>query len=441
MLRKIFKKPPDKSKKIGKGDHKIEPENISRAARDICARLQSAGHEAYVVGGCLRDLLSGIKPKDFDIATSATPEQVVRLFPRARVIGRRFRIVHVRQGRELFEVTTFRAHHTKGRNRHGQQSDSGILVRDNVYGDLEQDALRRDFTCNSFYYDPISEDLYDMCEGFADIQQGVLRTIGDPYERFKEDPVRMLRAVRFESRLGLQLDENSQDALEINRHMMSEVSPARLFDEVIKVLMTAHADVAYRILVETRLFDQLFPASAEAIEAEPDLALLIELAMKNTVQRIQQDKGVAPFFLYASLLWPSTKMAFEEFQGNGMSAYEAMEAAARMTLERQASRITIPKRFSLPISEVWKLQTILPRTSPGRAKRTADHPRFRAAYDFLLLREEAGEETGNLGQWWTEYQKANPASVTEDTKRDKKPPKTRRKRRRSNKQNSTSSNS
>ncbi len=405
MLKKIFKKPQSKSRQISKRDHNINLEQTSKAARDIIARLQEKGYEAYMVGGCIRDLLSGIIPKDFDVATSATPEQVVRLFPRARIIGRRFRIVHVRQGRELIEVTTFRAHHAQGKAHHGKQSSSGILVRDNVFGSLEEDALRRDFTCNSFYYDPSTETVIDMCNGFADLKKGVLRTIGDPYERFREDPVRMLRAIRFESKLGLKLDKTSQDALSISQHMLTEVSPARLFDEVIKVLMTENADTAYRMLVETRLFDQLFPASSEAIETDPELGTLVELAMKNTVDRIKQDKGVAPFFLYAALLWPPTKLAFDEFCSRGIPAYEAMEAAARMTLERQSARITIPKRFTLPISEVWKLQTVLTRTSPRRAAKTAEHSRFRAAYDFLLLREQSGEISAGLGDWWTEYQK------------------------------------
>lgn len=439
MLKKIFKKTPGKSKQIAKRDHKIQLEQTSKAARDICERLQSKGHQAYMVGGCIRDLLSGINPKDFDVATSATPEQVVRLFSRARIIGRRFRIVHVRQGRELIEVTTFRAHHTQGKDRHGKQSDSGMLVRDNVYGSLEEDAMRRDFTCNAFYFDPSNETLYDMCNGFADLKDGILQTIGDPYERFKEDPVRMLRAIRFESKLDLELDEESQDALSINRHMLSEVSPARLFDEVIKVLMTAHADVAYNMLVETRLFDQLFPASAEAIEIDAGTARFVELAMRNTVDRIQQDKGVAPFFLYAAILWPPTKLAYEEFTQGEMSPFEAMEAAGRMTMERQLPRITIPKRFTLPIMEVWKLQTLLPRTTAKRAARTADHPRFRAAYDFLLLREESGEDTENLGHWWTEYQKTNPVSKKEFSN-SKAGGKNRRRRRRPNRNRAESGN-
>jgi poly(A) polymerase len=439
VLKKLFKKPPGKSTQLPKRDHKIKVEQTSKAARDIIARLQSKGHEAYMVGGCIRDLLSGIKPKDYDVATSATPEQVVRLFPRARMIGRRFRIVHVRQGRELIEVTTFRAHHTQGKAHHGKQSSSGILVRDNVFGSLEEDAMRRDFTCNSFYYDPSSETLFDMCGGFADLKNGILRTIGDPYERFREDPVRMLRAIRFESKLGLRLDESSQDALSISQHMMAEVSPARLFDEVIKVLMTENADSAYQMLVETRLFDQLFPASAEAIEAEPDLARLIELAMQNTVDRIKKDKGVAPFFLYAALLWPPTKLAFDEFCGRGMAPYEAMEAASRKTLDRQAARITIPKRFAMPIAEVWKLQTMLPKTAGRRAAKTAGHTRFRAAYDFLLLREESGEETNNLGQWWTEYQETNPL-VQDNSSRPKPSSRNPRRRKRSNRSQNGSDN-
>ena len=408
MLKKIFKKSDGKSKKVAKGEHKIKLQQTSKLARDIIARLQENGYEAYMVGGCIRDLLAGLTPKDFDVATSATPEQVVRLFPRSRIIGRRFRIVHVRQGRELIEVTTFRAHHAQGKGRHGQQSHTGILVRDNVFGSLEEDAVRRDFSCNSFYYDPTTETLFDMCNGLADLRKGVLRTIGDPYERFKEDPVRMLRAVRFETKLNLKLDETSCDALAINCHMMSEVSPARLFDEVIKVLMTSSADKAFNKLLETGLFAQMFPATADALDVDPDLIGLIELAMENTVDRIKQEKGVAPFFLYAAILWPPTKLAFDEFCSRGIPPTEAMDQAARMTLDRQAARITIPKRFSIPICDVWKLQTFLPKTSARRAAKTAEHQRFRAGYDFLLLREESGTNTNGLGQWWTEYQEKHP---------------------------------
>ena len=417
MLKKIFKKNNGNAKQVSVKDHKIRPEQFSKLARDIVHNLQSKGYEAYIVGGCIRDLLSGIKPKDFDVATNATPEQVTRLFPRSRIIGRRFRIVHVRKGRELIEVTTFRAHHTQGKARQGQQSHSGILVRDNVYGSLEEDARRRDFSCNSFYYDPKTETIFDLCDGFADLRKGVLRTIGDPYERFKEDPVRMLRAVRFEAKLDLHLDEDSCDALSVNRHMMAEVSPARLFDEVIKVLLNGSADKAFSKLVDTGLFAQLFPATAEAIETEPQSKLLIENAMHNTVQRIQQDKKVAPFFLYAALLWPPTKLAFDEFCSRGIAPQEAMDKAAQISLERQSARITIPKRFSMPIAEVWKMQIYLSKTSPNRAARTAKHPRFRAGYDFLLLREESGIETNGLGQWWTKYQEENPIEPTPITPR------------------------
>lgn len=420
MLKKIFKKNNGNAKQVSVKDHKIRAEQFSKLARDIVHNLQSKGYEAYIVGGCIRDLLSGIKPKDFDVATNATPEQVTRLFPRSRIIGRRFRIVHVRKGRELIEVTTFRAHHTQGKARQGQQSHSGILVRDNVYGSLEEDARRRDFSCNSFYYDPKTETIFDLCGGFSDLGESTLRTIGDPYERFKEDPVRMLRAVRFEAKLGLQLDEDSCDALSVNRHMMAEVSPARLFDEVIKVLLNESADKAFTQLVDTGLFAQLFPATAEAIEAEPQSKLLIENAMRNTVQRIRQDKKVAPFFLYAALLWPPTKLAFDEFCSRGIAPQEAMDKAARISLERQSARITIPKRFSVPIAEVWKMQIYLSKTSPNRAARTAKHSRFRAGYDFLLLREESGIQTNGLGQWWTEYQEKNPIEPAPVTPRKTK---------------------
>ncbi len=408
MLKRFRKNKPDQQV-LKKRQHGINKAEISQAACEIVKHLSENGYEAYVVGGCLRDAIMGLHPKDFDVATSATPEQVVKLFPRSRIIGRRFKIVHVRRGRELIEVTTFRGHHESGGGKHAQQAKSGLLVRDNVYGDLEADALRRDFTCNSLYYDPQKELLIDRCNGVADMRNGILRTIGDPWDRFCEDPVRMIRAVRFEAKLGLALDEASQEALEQNRHMMQEVAPARLFDEMIKVLMQAHALDAFNMLYDTGLFEQLFPGPFDALENGPDyLFEMMQLAMRNTETRIAEDKGVAPFFLYSVLLWPAVKIHYDEFIERGIAPADAMRQAGDIALQRQVQRITIPRRFSTSMQDVWFLQTALERITPKRAARTAEHPRFRAGYDFLLLREEGGEQLNDLGQWWTDYQKANP---------------------------------
>lgn len=432
MLKKLRKQKPDQ-RVLKKRQHGIERSDISAAACEIVEHLAKNGHEAYVVGGCLRDLIMGLHPKDFDVATSATPEQVVKLFPRSRIIGRRFKIVHVRKGRELIEVTTFRGHHEDRGGKHAQQAKSGLLVRDNVYGDLDADALRRDFSCNSLYYDPQRELLIDRCDGVSDLRNGVLRTIGDPWDRFREDPVRMLRAVRFEAKLGLTLDPDSQEAMEHHRQMLQEVSAARLFDEVIKVLLQAHAEEAFDLLYDTGLFEQLFPGPFEAMENGPEqLFDMVKKAMHNTEARIAEDKGVAPFFLYAVLLWPAVKLQFDELTSRGISPAEAMREAGDRALQRQMPRITIPRRFSGSMQDVWFLQTALQRITPKRAARTAEHPRFRAGYDFLLLREESGEKLDELGNWWTDYQMANPGhkiNMAEERSEDEGDKKRRRRRR------------
>lgn len=417
MLGRIFNLNAGSSKTLTRKQHQIRPEDTSLGAREIVAHLQSNGYEAFMVGGCLRDLIAGIKPKDFDVATNATPEQVVKLFPRAHIIGRRFRIVHVHRGRELIEVTTFRAHHTQGRGNQGQQSISGMLVRDNVFGDISDDAVRRDFTCNSLYYDPSKQIVIDMCDGLTDLRKGILRTIGDPFERFREDPVRMIRAIRFEAKLGLKLDADSRDALHLNRGMLAEVAPARLFDEIVKLLMTDSATAAWDRLCETGMLAPLFPETAEQLEKHPEESEMIRLAMQNTVDRIKSDKRVAPFFLYAVLLWPQVKNHWYELQERGLSAAEAMSQAAELAIYRQCVRIAIPRRISDPMKEIWELQISLCNTSPTRAMRLASHPRFRAAYDFLLLREGAGEDTGHLGDWWTDFQKTLPADHSSVSRR------------------------
>jgi poly(A) polymerase len=415
-------------------EHGIHRGDISAFALEVVEILQSHQFEAYIVGGSVRDLLLGLHPKDYDVATNATPEQITRCLPRTRIIGRRFRIVHARKGREVIEVTTFRGHHNSksGKGRHAEQTKSGLLIRDNVYGSLEEDAKRRDFSCNSLYYDPVSGQLLDYCNGLEDIRNGTLHTIGDPYERFREDPVRMLRAVRFEAKLGLKLDEESREALRANRQMMQEVAPARLFDEVIKILLTPYATKAYQDLIDTGLFSELFPSTSEVL-ALPTTSKLLTAAMQNTEQRLADDKGVAPFFLYAVLLWPAVKSQYEQLIERGFLPDEAMSQAGRWVLERQNARIVIPKRFAMPMADMWQLQIRLLDRTPKKAARVASLSKFRAAYDLLILRELAGESLGDSGQWWTQYQETrhqetkSPEQRTEDTGHKTQP---RRRRRR-----------
>jgi poly(A) polymerase len=438
MLKRLIpKNKKEKSHQYSEREHGIKRYQINQQALEVVETLQSHNHEAYIVGGAVRDLLMGVKPKDFDVATNARPEQITRILPRSRIIGRRFKIVHARSGRDVIEVTTFRGHHDKKlkRGKHAKQAKSGLLVRDNVYGNLEEDARRRDFSCNNFYYDPSNGMLIDYCGGLEDIRQGILQTIGDPHERFCEDPVRMLRAIRFEAKLGLKLDSASAKALVQNKAMIAEVAPARLFDEIIKILLTPYAAAALELLVSTGLFAHLFPATAEQFESDSRTLKLLEAAMENTENRLNDDKRVAPFFLYAVLLWPAVRAQFNQLNQSAASPAEAMDQAGQLTLERQCARILIPKRFSFPMQDMWRLQVLLENRQPGRARRTLGQDKFRAAYDLLLLRESSGEALGGLGDWWTEFQSNETADPSDETPEptEKKPRRRRRRRSRSGK--------
>ncbi len=433
MLKRLLPKKSSKAQnRYSEREHGIKRQDISRQAIEVVDALKSHKHEAYIVGGSVRDLLMGLHPKDFDVATDARPEQITRILPRSRIIGRRFKIVHARAGRDLIEVTTFRGHHDKPTGRggsHAQQSKSGLLVRDNVFGNLEEDAWRRDFTCNSLYYDPIDGTLIDYCGGLEDIRAGRLQTIGDPQERFREDPVRMLRAVRFEAKLGLKLDQDSREALRHNRQMIAEVAPARLFDEIIKILLTPYAELALEKLLNCGLFEQLFPATGEQLAQGDRTRRLLLAAMRNTEARLAEDKPVASFFLYALLLWPAVRAQFLALKHSGAAPQEIMDQAGNLVLDRQAGRILIPRRFTQPMQDMWRLQVRLENRQPGKASRTLREDKFRAGYDLLLLREESGEALGGLGQWWTDFQtQEGPSAEDEPSASDR--PSGRKKRRR-----------
>lgn len=392
--------------------HSLQRDDLSRHAVSVVERLQQAGYEAYVVGGCVRDLLLELEPKDYDVATSATPEQVRAEFRNARVIGRRFKLVHVHFGREIIEVATFRANHPQEDDDEAShlasRNESGRILRDNVYGTLEDDAQRRDFTINALYYDPTSERILDHTHGVHDIRNRLIRLIGDPEQRYQEDPVRMLRAVRFAAKLDFEIEKHSAEPIADLADLLDDVPSARLFDEVIKLLLSGKAERTYELLLEFDLFAPLFPASAEALEDNPEYAdTLIRNALINTDQRIAQGKPVTPAFLFAALLWPALPARTAELQERGMPPIPAMQEAAHDIIWEQCQRTAIPKRFSMPMREIWDMQERLPRRQGRRADQLLDNPRFRAGYDFLLLRESAGEETGGLGHWWTLYQEAS----------------------------------
>lgn len=392
------------------GQHTLSAKKISSGARKVVEQLASDGYEAYLVGGCVRDLMMELKPKDFDVATNATPEQVKQLFRRSRIIGRRFQIVHVRMGSEIIEVTTFRAHHTEKKNHRdkSQRSAKGMLLRDNIFGSIDEDASRRDFTINAFYYRPQDNSVYDYANGLPDIENRLVRIIGNPADRYREDPVRMLRALRFAAKLGFNIEENTAKGIAKTYKLLADIPSARLFDEVLKLFMHGHALATFHLLREYQLFGILFPATEAALTKDPGYYLkFIELALTNTDIRIRSNKRVTPAFLYAALLWPALKETEQLFSQQSDSSIYALQQAAGEVTTRQCQRIAIPRRFTLPMREIWELQLRLPRRAGNQAFRLMEHKRFRAGYDFLLLREDVGELESGLGLWWTDFQDAS----------------------------------
>ena len=397
---------------LNSNQHPLRRGEISRYALSVVDRLQQAGYQAYLVGGCVRDLLLNLEPKDFDVATSATPEQVRAEFRNARVIGRRFKLVHVHFGREIIEVATFRANHPQGDEDEdsslSSRNESGRILRDNVYGSQESDAQRRDFTINALYLDASCERILDYANGVHDIRNRLIRLIGDPEKRYQEDPVRMLRAVRFAAKLDFDIEKHSAAPIPRLARLLHEIPSARLFDEVLKLFLAGNAEHTFELLLEYNLFAPLFPAAAAALKRDPEYAgELIRLALASTDRLIEQGKTVTPAFLFAALLWPTLPARVSELQDKGMPAIPAMQEAAHQLIAEQCQRIAIPKRFTIPIREIWDMQERLPRRQGKRADLLLENPRFRAGYDFLLLREDAGEDTGGLGDWWTDYQEVN----------------------------------
>jgi poly(A) polymerase len=398
---------------IPRDQHGISRKNISESALKVMSRLRSQGFQAYLVGGAVRDLLLGGHPKDFDVATDATPEAVNSLFRNSRIIGRRFRIVHVRFGREIIEVTTFRGHHENGQGEKGQpdktdnhsrQSASGLLLRDNVYGTLEEDAVRRDLTVNALYYDAGKFEVFDHVHGMQDLEKRSICIIGDAEQRFTEDPVRMLRVLRFAAKLDFTIDPGTAAAIPLCAHLLAEIPAARLFDEFLKLFLAGFAAGTFDTLVEFDLLKYLFPDTGVCVQQDQLAFALVKAAMENTDQRIAADKPVTPAFILAALLWPVVKKQSSQLENAGDSPMTAMHSAAQQVIYAAAKHISIPRRFSQPMREIWEFQLRLQRRTGRKAAELIEHRRFRAAYDFLLLREQAGEETGDLGNWWTEVQ-------------------------------------
>lgn len=396
-------------RELGADQHGLKPSDLSKGAQEVVSTLVENGFEAFVVGGCVRDLILGLHPKDFDVATNATPEQAKQLFRRSRIVGRRFRIVHVMMGRETIEVTTFRASHGDGDNRSARQTEHGMLLRDNVFGDINEDAMRRDFTVNALYYSPENNKVYDYANGVRDIANRNLVMIGDPETRYREDPVRMLRAARFAAKLGFSMAPETARAIQPLAHLLGEVAPARLFDEVLKLFLSGQALATYHQLDEHNLTEQLFPeAMACVAEDQTDFSRkFIEQALTNTDKRIRNNQRVTPAFLLAAILWPAVDKARKGYEARGENTAMAVQKAGGLVISHQVSRIAIPRRFSQPMREIWELQLRLDNRHGNRAEHLLSLPRFRAAYDFVLLREQAGEDLNGLGHWWTRYQEAD----------------------------------
>ena len=406
FLKRVFRR-SEKAKKVGNAQviphalHGVLREQISYGAKRVTDGLQAAGFKAFVVGGAVRDLLLSKKPKDFDVATDATPEQVKQVFRRSRIIGRRFRLVHVMFGEELVEVATFRC-----MIETAQTDENGRLLRDNEFGDQEQDAARRDFTANALFYDPTTQEIYDYHSGYADIREGVLRIIGDPLVRYREDPVRMLRAVRLSAKLGINLDPATAAPIAQLKSLLDNVPEARMLDEILKMLLSGHSVECIQQLRKMELHHGLLPL-LDVIMEQPTGEKFIMLALKNTDERLGLEKSVSPAFLFAALLWHEVLNAWNALVAQGERPVGAMFTAMDEVLARQKKQLAIPHRHDAVMKEIWLLQQRFEQRSGQRPYRLLEQPRFRAAFDFLLLRCASNEVDNELGLWWDEFQDAS----------------------------------
>jgi len=378
--------------------------HISVNALKVVNRLTEHGFEAYLVGGCVRDLILGRSPKDFDVATDAHPEEVRDIFRNSRSIGRRFRIVHIRFGREIVEVATFRSAHEE--IHEDSHSEGGMILDDNIYGTFQEDVFRRDFTMNALYYNVDTDEVIDLVNGMDDIKAKRIRLIGEPDKRYREDPVRMLRAVRFKAKLGFNIDEDTGSSIRQIGYLLQDIPPARIFEEVLKLFMTGHAVATLEAMLEYDLFGWLFPSARRAMD-DTLAGKLIHLALASTDRRIANDMPVTPAFIFAALLWYPFIENRKRLEEEGVTHVEASHEAAANVIANQQLFTSIPRRFSGPMRDIWNLQFRLPARYGRKPEILIAHKRFRAAYDFLLLREESGEKLDGLGQWWTSFQEAD----------------------------------
>ncbi len=414
---------------IPRSDHSVSRKEISDNALKVLYRLHKAGYQAFLVGGCVRDALVGLHPKDFDVATNATPDEVRALFNNCRLIGRRFRLAHVRFGREIIEVATFRAApiHEHDDVSHDEE---GRILRDNVYGTIEEDVWRRDFTCNALYYNIADFSIWDFAGGVADIERRRIALIGDPDQRMREDPVRMLRAVRFAAKLEFAIDDSVADAIQNNVGLLKNVPAARLFDEFLKLFQGGHAERTFELLWTFGLFDEMFPATSQELEQDSTFGRFVHAALQNTDNRVRAGKSVTPMFLLGVFLWaPTCRIADLRRQEEKMSEPQALSLGSFEIVSDQQRRISIPRRFTVPMREMLALQPRFLTTKGRRAMNLLEHRRFRAAYDFMLLRSEVGLVDPETAKFWTDIQTVPAADRPEKFHLDKKPRARRRRRR------------
>lgn len=391
---------------IPRAEHRISRNDINPHALKVLYRFHNEGYSAFLVGGCVRDLLLGRHPKDFDIATDASPEEGRRLFKNSRIIGRRFRLLHVVFGQETIEVATFRKHHENAAAHEAQTSHQGMLLRDNVYGSIEDDAWRRDFSINALYYNIADFTLIDYTGGMQDLETLTLRIIGDPDARFHEDPVRLLRAVRFMGKLQLGVSPETEASMLKLSHLLESVSSARLFQEVLKLFQEGATFATVSLLQKYSLFEQLFPQTAALLTKENNKKLL-ELALQSTDARAQEDKSISPAFLFAVFLWHPVVAETLRYEEEGLPPAIAIEKAIQAVLREQTKKLAVPRRMLMTVREICLLQYRFVNRTGKKAFRLLTHPRFRASYDLLILRHQAGEAIQELSLWWQQFYISN----------------------------------
>lgn len=417
-----------------RAEHNVSRKELSSNALKVLYRLNKGGYDAYLVGGGVRDILLGQHPKDFDIATNATPEQIKQLFRNCRLIGRRFRLAHIVFGRDIIEVATFRGHHDSTEEQKtkqlSKQSKHGMLLRDNIYGSINEDAERRDFTINALYYSVNDFKVYDFANGVADIKNKVIRLIGDPETRYREDPVRMLRAIRFATKLDMSIEKATASPIKELAPLMANIPAARMFEEYLKLFLGGKAQQNFQLLAEYNLLEYFFPHISETLKKNPNSPAVqfVEKVLINTDKRINEGKRVTPAFLLAAVIWHKLEDSANELMNSGKLAFQdAYFAAMNEIMAEQQRCIAIPKRFQLPMKDIWFLQHKLPRREGAKAFKVLEHQRFRAGYDFLLLRAEIeGGDLVELADWWTHFQEANQDTQQQMVKRFKGPRSTRR---------------